>query len=47
MKLTSVLSLAFAVLVAATPAPELARRDVNCEDCNTRFKFCVDVSCPQ
>jgi hypothetical protein len=45
MKLTLTVILALSVLVTATlaPAAEQAKRAVDCNNCNDRFQFCVQV----
>jgi hypothetical protein len=48
MKLTLLFTLAFALLVAATPASGAKGTNTvaiaDCENCNNRFRFCFDVS---
>jgi hypothetical protein len=48
MKLTLVLTLAFTLLVSATPGSNVHNAAdvamVDCEDCKNRYQFCFDVS---
>jgi hypothetical protein len=45
MKLIIALMFAFTVFVAATSAPDLAKRAVDCDYCKHRFNFCFNVCC--